>query len=295
MNRKTTKKERWASLSVLASAALVASSGSAEAAIIYHPFPSRGPVTLPGNHRISQFGIGTSTPNYQSASVSVSVRGKDFLEQHVFSSNFRTMGTGLRGVGFRTIPAQYFPRGGEPFIAAFKKGQTFNQAGGGIGSGLLAWEFSRHKYVVNRGPLVARSFGSSLSRKSSNARGFGSRGYRQKVSTRVAIYSYSSVKLGVARFYSSNTKYELAGYGKQYALFRFDVGPQTDYGWLEMNLSYSRDSGPLLQLIAYAYDTSGKPIAAGAIPEPGHLPLAIGAFALGAIGLREWRARRKAA
>ncbi len=87
----------------------------------------------------------------------------------------------------------------------------------------------------------------------------------------------------------------LAGYGDQYALFRFSVGSQTDYGWLELDLGPSGyPADPVVSTLAYAYDTSGKRIPAGytGIPEPPRLPLALSALTLGAIGLREWRNRR---
>jgi hypothetical protein len=90
------------------------------------------------------------------------------------------------------------------------------------------------------------------------------------------------------------TYYRLASYGTEYALFRFDVGAQTDYGWLKLSLGGVPGSAPFVRAIGYAYDTSGKPIPAGAIPEPKHLPLALGALALGAIGVREWRKKRNA-
>jgi hypothetical protein len=52
--------------------------------------------------------------------------------------------------------------------------------------------------------------------------------------------------------------------------------------------------------VSWAYDTSGAQIAAGqlesAVPEPDAFALTgLGALALGAAGLRRWRAARKAA
>ena len=87
----------------------------------------------------------------------------------------------------------------------------------------------------------------------------------------------------------------IAGYGDQYALFRFSVGPQTDYGWLELDLGINPYGYPIVTTVAYAYDTSGKPIPAGytGIPEPAQLPVALSALSLGAIGLREWRKSRR--
>ncbi len=83
------------------------------------------------------------------------------------------------------------------------------------------------------------------------------------------------------------------GFSDEYELFRFPVGSHFDYGWLELSLN-SRGA-PDFTPIAYAYNTSGKPIPAGytGIPEPPQLPLALSALTLGAIGLREWRKHRK--
>src|SRR5271167_4550726 len=58
MARRSDRRRRWASLSALASAALAASSGSGEAAIIYHAAHGVGPnavLPLPGGNQISVF------------------------------------------------------------------------------------------------------------------------------------------------------------------------------------------------------------------------------------------------
>ena len=112
------------------------------------------------------------------------------------------------------------------------------------------------------------------------------------------IFSYGPTRsIGLINGYrhTAVTSYSPASYSNQFALFRFDVGSQTDYGWLELSLRNGFDTGPIVDVIGYAYDTSGKPIPAGAVPEPKHLPLALAALALGAIGVRELRAKHKAA
>ncbi len=81
-----------------------------------------------------------------------------------------------------------------------------------------------------------------------------------------------------------------ANYSREYALFSFDVGSLTDYGWLELSVN-----GLNVDVLGYAYDNTGKLIKAGAVPEPQHLPLALGALAFGAIGVRELRKKRIAA
>ena len=67
------------------------------------------------------------------------------------------------------------------------------------------------------------------------------------------------------------------------------MGGQTDYGWLELSGQY-----PIVDVLGYAYQTNGKPIKAGDVPEPQRLPAALGALALGAIGLKEWRKKQNA-
>lgn len=79
----------------------------------------------------------------------------------------------------------------------------------------------------------------------------------------------------------------------QYALFRFNIGSQVDYGWIEFDELNGRGTGPYFQLVGYAYDTSGQAIRAGEVPEPPHVPLALSALSFGAIGVREWRKNRK--
>jgi hypothetical protein len=91
----------------------------------------------------------------------------------------------------------------------------------------------------------------------------------------------------------------------KYALFKFRDAGQTDYGWLELSnavsLGASR-SGPDVTLIGYAYDTTGAQLAAGdegstgTTPEPSGMAMTgLAALALGATGLRRWRAARKSA
>lgn len=88
----------------------------------------------------------------------------------------------------------------------------------------------------------------------------------------------------------------LSGFGTdQYVLFRFDVDGQSDYGWLEYDALNEQHEPPQVPLLAYAYDTSGKPIPAGytGVPEPRELSLALSALSMGAVRVCEWRKKRK--
>lgn len=87
-----------------------------------------------------------------------------------------------------------------------------------------------------------------------------------------------------------------------FALFTFQdpsISPNLLYGWMELSSSVSDGSGPLVTVEGWAYDDSGNPIAAGdtgegSAPEPSTMAMtSLGALALGATGLRRWRAARK--
>ena len=90
--------------------------------------------------------------------------------------------------------------------------------------------------------------------------------------------------------------------GDFYKLFQFfsSSANQYDYGWVSLYQSMSDTSGPDIDLLGMAYDDSGAQIAAGdtgaSTPEPSTLSLSgLAALALGAVGLRRWRAARKRA
>jgi len=105
----------------------------------------------------------------------------------------------------------------------------------------------------------------------------------------------------IYRTYKSHT----GANGTFYKLFRFNASCGTgcsshlDYGWLKLDQALSDTSGPDLLVLGMAYDDSGAPIKAGdtgAAPEPSTMALAgFAALALGASGLRRWRAARKPA
>lgn len=93
--------------------------------------------------------------------------------------------------------------------------------------------------------------------------------------------------------------------GDFYKLFAFvkSSNAQEDYGWIHLNESVSTTAGPDLHILGIAYDSSGAKIGAGDTgsavsnaPEPSTVALAsLSALALGAVGLRRWRAVRKQA
>jgi hypothetical protein len=97
-------------------------------------------------------------------------------------------------------------------------------------------------------------------------------------------------------------------YTDKYALFEFENGSNTYYGWVELSLQINGSNGPSgaagpnLTVVSYAYTTDpNNPILAGELteenttPEPAPFELTgLGALALGAVGLRRWRAKRPA-
>jgi len=100
----------------------------------------------------------------------------------------------------------------------------------------------------------------------------------------------------------------LNGFTDKFALFEFTpvlnpAGPEM-YGWIELSLAVDKtqfgptpaSAGPNLTIVGFAYDDSGAVLPAGVIPEPATFELAgLGALALGAVGVRRWRAARNKA
>jgi hypothetical protein len=295
MRRNTAWLRRWASLSALTSAAIAAGSTSGEAAIIYHGLHGVGPnavAPLPGGNWLSVSGARFASGTGYDYNTHFRYGRKSNVKTiftRAWVTHYERGTVRAGGVSFRTKAATA-PRG-QALIALAKKGQTFRQVGVGAGSGLLGFSGYKTGAFVGRywhlyGPPVFASAHDHRYKTVGN-------GFRRETRERVFRNVHDGVGSSGFTRYTQQTRYTLAGYGKEYALFTFDVGSQTDYGWLELSLGGS--FGPLVRLIGYAYDTTGQPISAGAIPEPKHLPLALGALALGAIGVREWRAKRKAA
>jgi hypothetical protein len=92
----------------------------------------------------------------------------------------------------------------------------------------------------------------------------------------------------------------------EYAMFRFSNGSGGyNYGWLNFSvlvspgIGFSGTLGPNVTLYSFAYDTDGVALAAGSqepVPEPSNFALTgLGALALGAVGVRRWRAAKRTA
>jgi hypothetical protein len=88
--------------------------------------------------------------------------------------------------------------------------------------------------------------------------------------------------------------------GNFYKLFQFNGGSGNLYGWAYFHQMLSDEVGPDVDLYGMAYDDNGATITAGdigsSVPEPSTMALTgLAALALGATGLRRWRAARKPA
>jgi len=275
MPSRSDRRRRWASLSALASAALAASGSSGEAAIIYHPTPGFGaPGSLPltGNNSIFLFRSGTPF--------------------HLVTGTIRSR---LRlGFGFNTTSTHVNARGAQfrvtqGLVAVTGKGRTFNMVGTGV-SNYPTIAAHRHRSDSAFGTaLFFSGSGKGVKRPLNLYSSFVERVLGRRYFTTSHGRKATSVSFSAYRRSTTNNP---SSYSKEYALFRFNVGPQTDYGWLELSVGFDPDSD--VDILGYAYDTNGKPLPAGDVPEPKHLPLALGALALGAIGVREWRKKRNA-
>ena len=243
---------RMVSLSALASAALAASGGPGEAAIIYHPTHGASVLPLPGGNQlqISFSGLFTLSSTNSGGRYFYGPKGKISRESRG-GSRTRGFRIAASGVPFRTK---------EGAIALARKGQTFGQIGSGSGRGSLA----QSRRGIRGNVSVVRYFYAppavSLNVPSSFAYSTVRSGLtfsRHSVRQQVSRFSSASGG-GFVRHRTTHFTYRIiAGYGDQYALFRFSVGPQTDYGWLELDLGIDPYGYPVVSTVAYAYDTSG--------------------------------------
>lgn len=269
LQRRSVSPQRlWTSLSALAGAALTSAPGSAYATIISHG-PSAFPIVLPGGNSIDML-RSVSPPSFDTNHLTGidNLMGQDYFRAQLIQAR-------LVGVTFVTQ------------FSAVGKGQTFNQIPGGRGSVFANWRRETVRVTASARVNAAHP---KLSTAVQDV-------WLRVPRSRNFHFSYFGTPSHETGLKASGsrviTNYSLPAIPDAYALFRFNVGSQIDYGWLELRLSYD-SSGPLFSVLGYAYDTSGKPIPAGytGIPEPTQLPLALSALSLGAIGVREWRKNR---
>ena len=107
---------------------------------------------------------------------------------------------------------------------------------------------------------------------------------------------YPSIPVGKAAQFADGSNHAPASYDSEYLSYYFVDGDQNFYGWVKVSLSNESSGDPTVTIYGYAYDTSGNPIATGAVPEPSSAAiLALGALTLGAKGVRSWRRQQPAA
>lgn len=270
---RTSKRIRreWASLSAIAGAAVAASGGSAYATTVFHHGPNLTlPIFLPGGGMIalSDLPAGGSFTDYAS------------------NPGFRVSEWTFGGVQLLLLVG--------PSFTPAQRGKVFGQDDPTRVLGVAAKTskqigFRAFAFMTRSNQTIA-----AVKARVTLFSPFHYIGpYTNFLQRRSGYFSSSGRPTG---FYESVTKSrsrEFFGFGAdQYVDFRFDVDGQSDYGWLEYDITNQQHGPPQFQLIAYAYNTDGEPLPAGFVPEPRNLPLALGALSLGAIGVREWRKSR---
>lgn len=248
-----THARKLASLSALGAGALIVGMGEADATVIYSNFGG-----TPGK-------VGFSTGynvNFQTTNVSPAAGFRFAINSRNYSSTVRRsiFASGINGVNFA--------RTGGNLLKLVVAGGTFGAAPA-AGSATAAFRSVKRRYHS------------------------GSPGYYSS-----GLGRYTGTVSPYTTFNSPNHAPD--PFSNKFALFKFTTGGQTDFGWIQLALvnnsqaTYS-GKGPDLKIISWAFDDSGNPLAAGAtgVPEPGTFAMtAMGALALGAVGIRRWRAAK---
>jgi hypothetical protein len=188
------------------------------------------------------------------------------------------------GNGFNSTARIAGPHGAYAILAAgyddiVLSGNTFSWRLVGLGAHDLLFPLSR-----GGGSRVYSAAAFAAGRKWSN-----------HLLVRSPFYEASVAGAGV----SSRVQWTHFNSTDRYLLFEFpSVSHQpTLYGWAQLLVGFSGDE-PEVTLVDYAYDTSGVKIPAGdtGTPEPSTFVLTgLAALALGAKGVRAWRAARNKA
>jgi len=270
--------KKLASLSAVGAGALALTADKAEAGIITNYVPLNQTV-----------GFAPTDLASGGASFTFSGRPFKFSFQRQFGASYSGYAVyrAIVGVGantfrsgnsvFATSNGLRFGLAGAPVLKIVPAGQTWNTAIGKTSSG----------YPI--AVMGVRVWGSGSTGSSSSA------GFHSGFTTFHHTFGNSSFQ-------------------HQYALFQFSPFGTPLYGWIQLSYTVNDawgpacgpgpacgdpgNSGPELTIEGFAYETAASdpvPLAAGyATPEPGTFAATgLAALALGAVGMRRWRAARK--
>jgi hypothetical protein len=144
----------------------------------------------------------------------------------------------------------------------------------------------------------AKGYGVEFNQVSSGILRIAGAGQRYQTAT----LGYTARAFLVAARNKQGSTWGHASFSHEYALFRVLTGGTPLYGWVELSNVVSAGHGPDVTLEGWAYDDQGIKIAAGdgipvdGVPEPSTMAsTGLAALALGAAGLRRWRAARERA
>jgi hypothetical protein len=229
-------------------------------------------------------------------------------------ASLSAVGTGALVLGVPAADASVIYSGVVNAQVGFDTGFTANYTSPALGAGGPTFKFSRAASTIGTGNpahlrkvLFNQAGGLSFLTKSGALQMFAAGAtFLQTVSNAAA----GAGKVAIREYGLNAFSHSIQGnhsFNNEYALIHFGPGAG-EYGWIQLSFSItdaaggSGTLGPNLTIVDFAFDDTGAKLAAGATtqptdtaPEPDTFALTgIAALALGAAGLRRWRAARPA-